>query len=81
MELDLVFEGVKFMIIGMTVVFAFLVLMVIAISIQAKIVNRFFPEKAVSTPKPVPTAAATADNGSVIAAIMGAVKAHKKKHN
>lgn len=81
MEINLVFEGVKFMVIGMTVVFAFLVLMIIAISIQAKVVNRFFPEKAGSAPRPMPTAAAKADDNSVIAAIMGAVKAHKKKHN
>ncbi len=80
MELDLVAEGIKFMIIGMTVVFGFLILMVVAISIQAKIVNRFFPEKPASTPKAAP-AAGSVDDASVVAAIMGAVKAFKNKHN
>ena len=78
MELNLVAEGAKFMVIGMTVVFSFLVLMVIAIMIQAKIVNRFFPEKPASQPKP--TSAAPSDDSAVIAAIMGAVQAFKNKH-
>lgn len=81
MEIDLVAEGVKFMIIGMTVVFGFLVLMVLAISVQAKIVNRFFPEKPASTPKAGGPAAGSVDDASVVAAIMGAVKAYKNKHN
>lgn len=80
MELDLVAEGVKFMIIGMTVVFSFLVMMVIAITVQAKIVNRFFPEKPASTPTSGGTAG-SADDAGVVAAIMGAVKAYKNKHN
>ena len=80
MELDLVAEGIKFMVIGMSVVFAFLILMVIAISLQAKIVNRFFPEKPVSTPKSG-SQAGSVDDAGVVAAIMGAVKAYKNKHN
>jgi oxaloacetate decarboxylase gamma subunit len=78
MEIDFVAEGVKFMIIGMTVVFSFLVLMVFAIKVQAWIVNRFFPEKVVE-PKAV-SSSASSDDASVIAAIMGAVKAFKNKH-
>ena len=82
MEINLVAEGVKFMIIGMTVVFAFLVLMVVAISLQAKIVNRFFPEKKpASTPKSSGGSVGSVDDASVVAAIMGAVKAYKNKHN
>jgi len=79
MEINLVAEGIKFMVIGMTVVFAFLVLMVFAIRVQAWIVNRFFPEKPVEH-KPLSSAVAADDDG-VIAAIMGAVKAFKNKHD
>ena len=81
MEINLVAEGAKFMIIGMTVVFAFLVMMVFAIMLQAKIVNRFFPEKPASTPKSSGTSTGSVDDASVVAAIMGAVKAYKNKHN
>ena len=77
--MDFVAEGVKFMVIGMTVVFSFLVLMVFAIHVQAWIVNRFFPEKPVE-PKPL-SSAVTADDAGVIAAIMGAVKAFKNKQD
>jgi len=83
MELNLVAEGAKFMVIGMTVVYAFLILMVIAIQIQAKIVNRFFPEKKVVPQKPVANQNQKSINNddSVVAAIMGAIKAFKNKHN
>lgn len=79
MEIDLVAEGAKFMIIGMTVVFGFLVLMVLAITIQAKIVNRFFPEKP-AAPK-APAAVSSGDDASVIAAITGAIQSFRNKHN
>jgi oxaloacetate decarboxylase gamma subunit len=79
MEIDLVAEGLKFMVIGMSVVFIFLVLMVVAINIQAKIVNRFFPEKAVEPKKPAAQPAGS--DSQVIAAIMGAIQSYRNKHN
>lgn len=79
MEINLVTEGFKFMVIGMTVVFSFLALMVFAISLQAKIVNRFFPDKP-AAPKQA-DAAPRSDDASVIAAITGAIQSFRNKHN
>lgn len=45
METHLVIESVKFMILGMTVVFIFLSTLVWLMGFQAKLLNRFFPEK------------------------------------
>ncbi len=77
MEINLVAEGAKFMVIGMSVVFAFLVMMVFAIKFQAMIVGRFFPEKP-AAPK-VTAPSASGNDGALVAAIMGAVKAYKNK--
>jgi len=84
MELNLVAEGAKFMVIGMTVVFAFLILMVIAIQLQAKIVNRFFPEKKAAPKKQASVPVqnhANGDDDKTIAAIIGAIQSFKNKHN
>ena len=81
MEMNLVVEGVKFMIIGMTVVFVFLIMMVFAISLQAKFVARFFPEKPAAPKSGSTVSGGSVDDAGVVAAIMGAVKAYKNKHN
>lgn len=83
MELNLVVESIKFMIIGMTVVYAFLILLVYAMTIQSKVVTRFFPEKKQPVQKPAISqeAATEVDDSSTIAAIVGAIKAYKNKHN
>ena len=45
METHLVMESIKFMILGMTVVFIFLSALVWLMGLQARILQRFFPEK------------------------------------
>ena len=80
MEINLVVEGSKFMVIGMSVVFAFLALMVVAIKVQAMVVNRFFPEKPAAPKTPSSPSASGSNDGALVAAIMGAVKAYKNKH-
>ena len=50
MEINLVAEGAKFMVFGMSVVFMFLVLLVGVLNIQGKVLTKYFPPK----PKPVP---------------------------
>lgn len=76
MEIDLVSEGLKFMVLGMLVVFAFLVILVQVMKLQAKIINKFFPEKA---PEVVPTSSSATQEASHVAAIIAAVKEFRKK--
>jgi oxaloacetate decarboxylase gamma subunit len=76
MEVNLIVEGLKFMTIGMSVVFVFLAMLVWVINIQAKIVNKFFPEP----PKPVKKVPPkTDDDEEIVAAIIGAITAYRNK--
>ena len=70
MEVDLVIEGLKFMVLGMGTVFVFLTIMIIVINIQAKIVDKFFPDVPVEA-EPITMTATSKKNK--IAAIMGAI--------
>ncbi|TET90442.1 MAG: Na+-transporting oxaloacetate decarboxylase subunit gamma, partial [Sulfurovum sp.] len=47
-EVNLIGESIKFMVLGMTVVFSFLIILVQVVKLQAKIINKYFPEE---TPK------------------------------
>ena len=42
---NLVIEGLKFMVLGMTTVFLFLMLMILVLNIISKIVKKYFPHK------------------------------------
>ncbi|MBT8344197.1 MAG: OadG family protein [Sulfurovum sp.] len=77
MEIDLVSEGLKFMVLGMSVVLIFLVILVQVMKLQAKIINKFFPEKA---PKVVvPTSKNVTQEAHHVAAITAAVTEFRKK--
>jgi oxaloacetate decarboxylase gamma subunit len=73
MEINLVAEGLKFMVLGMGVVFLFLVLLVQIMKWQAAIVARYFPPK--TPPKPVYTPAD--DESARVAAIIAAVSEYR----
>jgi oxaloacetate decarboxylase gamma subunit len=76
MEIDLVSEGLKFMVLGMMVVFVFLVILVQVMKLQAKIISKFFPDKA---PEVVPTSSTATQQGSEhVAAIIAAVTEFRK---
>ena len=79
MEVNLAVEGLKFMIIGMSVVFAFLVLLVIVINLQAKVLNKFFPEKSKIIPKVSQSQNLNSNEDEIVAAIMGAITTYRKK--
>jgi len=84
MELNLVEEGLKFMVLGMVTVFLFLILMVIIFHYQAKLVNKFFPQKAVSNTSGRTTSSSvssTKDDGALIAAITAAIITFKNSKN
>jgi len=72
MEVNLIGESLKFMVLGMSVVFLFLFMLVQAIKLQARIINKYFPEKeAVAVTPPV-------DDSSKTAAIIAAITEFKK---
>ena len=80
MEIDLVSESLKFMVLGMMVVFVFLVIMVQVMKLQAKIINKFFPEKALeAAPASTNAAEGTHKEAHHVAAIIAAVTEFRKK--
>jgi len=79
MEVDMIVEALKFMVLGMGVVFTFLYIMVLSIRAQAYIVKKYFPDKA---PVHIPTSAASivsnADEKARVAAVIAAVTEFRK---
>ena len=80
MEINLIAESVKFMFLGMGVVFAFLTIMIFVLKAQGIILTKFFPqeEKKVVNVNPVRNNSVKTNNESAkIAAIVAAVQHHK----
>ena len=75
MEIDLVGEGLKFMVLGMAIVFIFLLVLVQVVKLQAFIINKFFPEKAPEVTQPTSNATQEAHH---VAAIIAAVSEFRK---
>ena len=75
MEVNLVLEGVKFMLLGMSTVLLFLILMIVLMNLQAKIIQKYFPE-----PQEAPPSAGVQKKNvnSKIAAITAAIMHHKQ---
>ena len=76
METNLIAEAFKFMVLGMGIVFTFLIVMVYALKLQARIIGKYFPEKKVEPTKPKTTATSN-NNTAKMAAIVAAVQHHK----
>jgi oxaloacetate decarboxylase gamma subunit len=83
MEIDLVGESIKFMILGMTVVFVFLVVLVQMMKLQAYIIGKYFPDPVVAEKAPAPSAGTpAAEEKRRVAAIIAAVAEFRKtKHS
>ncbi len=74
--MELLMQGVVLMVIGMATVFAFLVLLILAMSGSAAFFRKFadrFPEETVATSKP----AAAADPVAEIAVALAAIRAKR----
>ena len=70
---NLVFEGFKFMALGMGTVFSFLIIMIVAMNLQSYIIHKFFPE-----PMPtIPGSTKKNNDKAKIAAISAAIQHHK----
>lgn len=78
MEENLLSEAIKFMGLGMSVVFTFLIVTVYAIKLQAALINKFFPivEKQVTQKTTQPQTA-----GSNTAVKVAAISAVIQHHN
>ena len=76
MEINLIAESVKFMFLGMGVVFAFLTIMIFVLKAQGAILTKYFPvENKVTNITPKNTSSQT--ETAKIAAIIAAVQHHK----
>ena len=73
MEINLIAETVKFLILGMTTVFAFLTLLVGVMYAQGKIISKYFP------PQPEEQDTKQTNTKAVVAAIAAALYRHKHK--
>ena len=83
MEHSLVAESIKFMVLGMGVVFVFLYLLVLMMQLQAYIIAKYFPDKEVKQkPQKEPLAIKYNENECEerrrVAAIIGALIEHSK---
>ena len=74
METNLITEAFKFMALGMGIVFLFLIVMIYALKLQAKLIGKYFPQKNITPLKP---AVKASDNTAKMAAIVAAVQHHK----
>jgi oxaloacetate decarboxylase gamma subunit len=79
MEYSLVGEGLKFMVLGMLIVFAFLIVLVQVMKLQAKIINKYFPEKAPEVSATSKTNNATQEAHHVAAIIAAVTEFRKNK--
>ena len=70
---NLVFEGFKFMLLGMGTVFSFLILMIGAMNLQSYIIHKFFPEPVATTD----SNSAKNNKSAKVAAISAAITHHK----
>ena len=79
MEANLVVEGLKFMALGMGTVFLFLVIMIVMMNLQAKVIQRFFPEpNEGSLPVPPAQQQTQQSKNNKVAAIVAAIIEDKK---
>lgn len=76
METNLIAEALKFMALGMGIVFSFLIVMIYALKLQAKLIGKYFPEKKIDTSKK-PQSTMASNQTAKMAAIVAAVQHHK----
>ncbi|MEZ0123668.1 MAG: OadG family protein [Candidatus Reddybacter sp.] len=78
MEVDLFQQGIDLMLFGMGTVFAFLILLVGALTLMSWVITRFFPEP-VPPPVAVQMAPVTAVEPRIQAVIQAAIDKHRGK--
>ena len=81
-NVNLVVEGLKFMVLGMTTVYLFLLLMVFVLSVISKIVKKYFPSKKLSPAymkRESPVVSSQQSDDAVVAAIVASIQQFKKQ--
>jgi len=79
MEIHIVGESIKFMILGMLIVFAFLLILVEVMKLQAKLINKYFTQKPQSKKQSTtPTTTTDDEEARKVAAIIAAVAEFRK---
>jgi oxaloacetate decarboxylase gamma subunit len=76
---ELISSGVELMFMGMSIVFLFLTMLVIAINTMSGLIQRYFPEEPVSNIS-IPVIKNTATDKSYIAAITAAIHQYRSTH-
>lgn len=76
-EVNLLVESVKFMVLGMGVVFLFLIILVQVVNLQAKIISKYFPDEEPSAAPAAPSSP-DSDESARVAAIIAAVTEFRK---
>lgn len=74
MEVNIITEALKFMVLGMGVVFSFLIILIFVLKAQKELLSKFFPEKEIPKKKMQPAVAPS--NTAKMAAIVAAVQHH-----
>ncbi len=78
-EVNLVSEALKFMALGMGIVFLFLTVMIFVLKLQAKLIAKYFPEESKPTVSPIWKPESVKDDKDTIAAITAAIIHHNNK--
>ncbi len=80
MEINLIAETFKFLILGMSTVFMFLVLMVYVVEFQSKIIAKYFPQTKEEGIPRVKSTSKVSQNGNLalVAAIAASLKSYKQ---
>ncbi|HEY9190512.1 MAG TPA: OadG family protein [Sulfurovum sp.] len=79
MEVNLVGESLKFMVLGMLIVFVFLVVLVQVMKLQAKIINKFFAKEEPQVVPPSGSGSNATEEAHHVAAITAAVAEFRKQ--
>ena len=77
-DVNIVFEAIKFMILGMGVVFLFLVILVQIMNLQAKVIAKYFTVEEPSAPSTASSSSVDSDESARVAAIIAAVTEFRK---
>jgi oxaloacetate decarboxylase (Na+ extruding) subunit gamma len=72
---ELISSGIELMFAGMSIVYAFLIMLVFTINLMSAFLQRYFPDKTVSSGK-----AYVGLDKSTVAAITAAVHQYRKQH-
>ena len=78
MEVNMISEAIKYMFLGMTTVFLFLILLIFVLKLQAKLLNKFFPLKKPVSVAPVKPIITASEDEETIAVLTAAITEFKK---